>query len=191
VTGLSHAMISWTIAQGAGTELRDRRLVTWLGIVPDADAIVYVVGAIPNLSLDEGFMLYASMHHHHTHGAAMLLAGSAVAAVLGRNRAGTVLLAGVAIVVHLLCDVIGSGSGFPIYPFWPFDEWLAGISIAWTVPWSVPVREWPNLVAGFVLLVGAFAYGYRIGRTPLEAISLRMDRELMRHLRARLGWSRT
>lgn len=182
MTGLSHAMISWTIAQGGGDKLRDRRIITWMGILPDADAIAYVIGAIPNLDIDEGYVFFVSVHHRYTHGLVMLLAAALFAAVFARRKLRTALLTGIVVIGHLLCDLVASGPEFPIYPFWPFDKWICQTSIPWTVSWSIPVQEWPNLLAGFVLLVAAFGMGRRIGRTPLEAISLKMDEELLRQL---------
>jgi len=177
MTGLSHGIISWFIGQGAGEDLRDRRLVAWLGVAPDFDSITYAWGAIRSWSIEEGYNLYVATHHKYTHGIVMILAAIGICAAFGRRRLRTSLLAAFAVIVHLAGDIIGSGPEFPIYPLWPARNWC------WTVSWSVPVQEWPNLLLGFLLLVGAFLYARYAGRSPLEMFSRRMDEELMRHIR--------
>lgn len=176
MTGLSHGVISWFLGQGGGGSLRDRRIIAWMGVMPDIDALAYPVGMIPSLDPDDGYQLFFETHHHYTHGLGMVVLAMLVGAVFGVSRLRAAVLAGVAVIVHVLCDVVGSGPEFPVYPFWPLS------SASWTVEWSVPVQEWPNLLAGFLLLLAALVYTRFTGRTILEMISLRMDRELARHL---------
>lgn len=176
MTGLSHAVIGWFIGQGGGSALRDRRIIAWMGVLPDVDVIAYPIGMIPSLNPDDGYQLFVETHHHYTHGIGMIALAAVCGLAFGRRRLRTAVLAGVAACVHVVCDVIGSGPEFPVYPWWPFSD------VDWTVAWSIPVNEWPNLFAGFVLLAVAGLYSRSRGRTILEMISVEMDRELVRHI---------
>jgi hypothetical protein len=109
-----HLAISWLVGHNS-PERRDRRLVTWAGVVPDLDAVslVFGVGA------------YSTYHHVVSHGLVAAVVVACVWSAVARDRAKTVLLSLVAFHLHLLCDLIGSGAQgepWPIAYFWPFSN---------------------------------------------------------------------
>ena len=109
-----HAELSWLAAQGL-RERRDRILVTCAGLAPDLDG----------LSLLAGEECYARYHHVLFHGYVGALVTPAVCAALARRRGAVALLSVAAFHLHLLCDLAGSGPGWPIHYWWPqsLAEW--------------------------------------------------------------------
>jgi inner membrane protein len=75
--------------------------------------------------------------------------------------------------VHLLMDFYGSGPGWGIPYFWPFSprEWRS--ENAW------PFYSWQNITAFAALLLWTIWIARRLGRTPLEAVMPRLDRQLV------------
>ena len=86
-----HLALSWLVAHHL-PELRDRRLVTWAGVVPDVDA----------LSLLGGVGAYVEYHHVLTHGVLAATTVTAACAFFARNRLRVALLSLVAFHLHLL-----------------------------------------------------------------------------------------
>lgn len=94
-----HLAISWLVGHRL-PERRDRRLVTWAGVLPDLDAVSLLFGA----------GAYSTYHHVITHGIVAAVVIAAVWYALARERMETVLLSLVAFHLHLLCDLVGSGA---------------------------------------------------------------------------------
>jgi hypothetical protein len=74
--------------------------------------------------------------------------------------------------LHLLMDYYGSGPGWGIPYFWPLSprEWRS--ENAW------PFYSWQNITAFAALLLWTLWIARRFGRTPLEAIMPKLDRQL-------------
>ena len=109
-----HLALSWLVAQGL-SDRRDRRLVTWAGVVPDIDALAALggVGA------------YVEYHHVLTHGALAAGIVATTCAIFGRDRLRVAMLALVTFHLHLLCDLVGSGAQgqpWPIVYWWPWSR---------------------------------------------------------------------
>ncbi len=203
-----HLMLSWFVAEGASVgSLRNRRIVTWAGILPDADVVPYALAASKYWLVDgEGFSVawhhafdevHIHVHHHYTHGIGFVLLAGLLAALLaghrirsatepgplpGRNaprlsRLPVAALAMGTVGLHCLCDVIASGPRWPIYPLWPLSD------VKWGVSWSWTLADWPNLLILALLLVATRQYAKAKGRSPLEAFSTRLDRGLVRVIR--------
>src|SRR5688572_3911545 len=99
-----HAELSWLAAQGL-RERRDRILVVCAGLAPDLDGLTLLAGE----------EWYGRYHHVLFHGYVGALITTAVCAALARQRAWVAGLSLAAFHLHLLCDLAGSGPGWPIH----------------------------------------------------------------------------
>lgn len=163
-----HAEIGWLVAQPL-RERRDRVIVTVAGVAPDLDG----------LTLLGGTDLYGEYHHLLTHGYPAAIATAVVAFVLGRQRALTAALALVSFHLHLLCDLAGSGPGWPIYYFWPTSraEWF------WDGQWDL--ASWQNTTIGLAVTLTCLSAALWRSRTPVELFSLSADAQVTATLRSR------
>jgi hypothetical protein len=163
-----HGELAWLAAQGL-RERRDRLLVTCAGLAPDLDG----------LTLLGGEELYGRYHHVLFHGYVGALATALVCTVLARERARVALLSLFAFHLHLLCDLAGSGPGWPIYYFWPqsMREWF------WDGQWDL--ASWQNSLIGLLATLACLACSLRWRRTVVELFSDRWDAQVTRTLRQR------
>ncbi len=165
-----HGELSWLLACPLSSR-RDRGLVTLVGLLPDVDG----------LTLLGGVDAYGTYHHVLTHG--LLAAGVAVAgaALLAEDRLRVALGAAMAFHLHLVCDLAGSGPGWPILYFWPAShhEWM------WSWQWDL--GSWQNVLIGLATTVACLWVGLRAGRTPLELLSRRADGLVVAALVRRFG----
>ena len=163
-----HAEIAWLTSLGLRSR-RDRILVTVAGVAPDLDG----------LALLGGEQAYGTYHHLLTHGFVAALATTAICAGLADQRRHTALLALLAFHLHLLCDLAGSGPGWPLYYFWPVnrDEWM------WSGQWDL--ASWQNSVIGMTATFLCLAAALKFRRTFVEVFSLKWDGEVTRALRQR------
>jgi hypothetical protein len=76
--------------------------------------------------------------------------------------------------IHLLCDIVGSGYDWPIYPWWPFS------SAPFSVSWSYEVSSLPNILAGFIFTFLAYFVMKKTERSPFEMLSTKMDEVFVR-----------
>lgn len=163
-----HAEASWLLAQHLASR-RDRLIVTCAGLAPDIDGV----------SLLGGGELYARYHHLLTHGFVAASVVGIVSVASARERVTTVALAVAAFHLHLLCDLAGSGPGWPIYYFWPFSrrQWF------WDGQWDL--ASWQNSLIGLVVTLAALSMALVVSRTPVELLSVRWDAVVTQTLRAR------
>jgi hypothetical protein len=163
-----HAELSWLMAQRLEVR-RDRVLVACAGLAPDLDG----------LSILGGGELYARYHHLLFHGYVGALVTAAVCAALARRKRAVAALALGAFHLHLLCDLAGSGPGWPLWYFWPTSlrEWY------WDGQWDL--ASWQNSVIGLGATLVCLACALRYRRTAVELLSARWDTEVVRTLRAR------
>lgn len=184
---LPHLAISWFIAEGAGLNApRHRRAVTLAGLAPDIDSLAYV-GAyfVFGFDLERAHdQVWTAIHHRYTHGIGFSLVTGIVVYLWSRRspdgspkQALTVAgLALVASLVHVFCDVVGAGSAWPVYAWWPLGD------VAWTVDWSWPVSDWRNTTFSLLCLAGLMLYARFAGYSALETASPRLDRLMVRIL---------
>jgi inner membrane protein len=165
---LVHAELSWLLGQSL-RERRDRILVTCAGLAPDLDGLGLLGGA----------ELYERYHHVLFHGYLGALVTVLVCTALARARTRVALLSLLAFHVHLLCDLAGSGPGWPILYLWPTShaEWF------WEGQWNL--ASWQNAVIALGVTLAALACALRWRRTPVELVSVRWDAEVVRTLRRR------
>ena len=163
-----HAELSWLAAQGL-PDRRDRVLVTLAGLAPDVDGLTLLAGED----------LYGKYHHVLTHGYLAALVTAGICTAFARQRARVALLCLAAFHLHLLCDLAGSGPGWPIHYFWPHSmkEWF------WQGQWNLV--SWQNTLIGLLATLVCLACALRWRRTVVELLSLRWDAEVTRTLRRR------
>jgi len=163
-----HAELSWLLTLRL-RERRDRVLVTLAGLAPDVDGLTLLAGE----------ELYARYHHVLTHGYLAALVTMAICTALARQRLWVAGLSLAAFHLHLLCDLAGSGPGWPIHYYFPHSmkEWF------WEGQWNL--ASWQNTLVGLVATLACLACALRWRRTAVELLSPRWDAEVTRTLRRR------
>ncbi len=163
-----HAELSWLMAQRLEAR-RDRALVVLAGLAPDLDGLTLLAG-------EEA---YGRWHHVLTHGFVAAIAVTLGCAALARERLHVAALALLAFHLHLLCDLAGSGPGWPILYLWPISpaEW------AWSGQWEL--ASWQNTLIGLAATIAGLACALRWSRTPVELLSVRADAKVVASIVAR------
>lgn len=165
-----HGELGWLLAQKLGSR-RDRALVTAAGLLPDLDGLTLALGEDA----------YARWHHLLTHGAIAAVAISGILAALANERGKVLLLALAAFHLHLVCDILGSGVGWPIFYLEPF----ASNAIGWSGGWEL--ASWQNSTIGMAATLLCLACALRYGRTIVELFSLKADAAVVKTIRARFA----
>jgi len=171
----THAMIGWLT--GCSLEhRRDRVLVTAASLVPDIDGLVILGGEA----------LYGRWHHTFGHNLFAGLAFAAGAAAIARHRAKTAALVLVSFHGHLLCDLLGSGSGWGIPWLWPWSphDWVFEPPLQWELV------SWQNILTTVLCIAAIAVVGARTGRTIVEVVSVRADAAVVEVMQRRLAWAR-
>ena len=165
---LVHGELSWLVGHRLEAR-RDRLLVTLAGVLPDLDGLTLLAGEDA----------YGRWHHLITHGfvAALLICGALT--VFARRRVAVFGLTLVAFHLHLLCDLAGSGVGWPLFYGWPFSTRALG----WAGGWEL--ASWQNSVIGFIATLAVLACAVTSGRTIVELFSARAEREVVQAIRRR------
>jgi inner membrane protein len=165
-----HAELAWLAAARVAAR-RDRLLVVLAGVAPDLDG----------LALLGGEEAYGRYHHvlFHNFGGALLT--TVLCALCARSKAWTALLALLAFHLHIVCDLAGSGPGWPVWYFWP----LARTPWSWAGQWDL--ASWQNGLVALAATLGCLACAMPLGRTPVELFSQRIDARVVATLRARFA----
>jgi hypothetical protein len=166
-----HLAISWLIGHRL-PERRDRRLVTWAGVLPDLDA----------LSLLGGARAFSEYHHLVTHGVVAAVVVTAACTALARERKKVLLLSFLAFHVHLICDLLGSGRDWPIVYFYPFSRH------EFYTPYGWPLASPQNAFVWLAAVALTVWVGITRGRTFAEAfLPARADAAVVKALRSFFG----
>ena len=168
-------MVGW-LTGCALEHRRDRILVTAASLMPDIDGLVILGGEA----------MYGQWHHTFGHNLFAGLACAAAAAVIARHRVRTAALVLVSFHTHLLCDLLGSGSGWGIPWLWPWSprEWV------FEPPFQWELVSWQNICTTVACMMAIALMGARHGRTIVEVVSLRADAAVVEVMQRRLGWAR-
>ena len=83
---ITHLLASWVVAAKTTDNVRDRRLVTLAGILPDADGLGVFVDMITRSGGHPGTQLYWQYHHYLLHGLAAGLLISTGLCLFARKR---------------------------------------------------------------------------------------------------------
>lgn len=157
----THILSGWCIGNFLPLTPRERLLCMVAASIQDIDGLGILYSE----------ELYWDLHHKLGH---CLLFGGITAAVCGliarRWRMAAVAL--VLFHVHLVLDYYGSGPGWGLYYYWPFNEHEWVNRDAW------PFFSWQNISA-FVLLLGwTVLIAWQYQRTLLELLVPSLDRKL-------------
>jgi hypothetical protein len=170
VNPIVHGEFGWLVAIPL-RERRDRILVTVAGVAPDLDGLTILA------SQDA----YARWHHLLTHGAIAAAVTAVLVGAAAKQRMLAALLALAAFHLHLICDLAGSGPGWPIYYLGPFVE----TGVSWSGSWELV--SWQNTVIGLAATLACLACALPYGRTLVEVFSTRADQAVVKALRARFS----
>jgi hypothetical protein len=174
---LTHLVGSWLIASAATNNPRDRKLVTWAGVLPDADGL----GVIPDVvgSSISGkectFYYYQTYHHLLMHGWPAAMVVSILFALYAQQRPRVLLLCLLTFHLHLLCDLIGSRGPTP-GDLWPicYSEPLFRHPIwFWKYQWKLD--GWQNQTIFVAIFSASLWLAVKRGYSFVEVINSRLD----------------
>jgi len=175
---LTHFVGSWLVAVATTNNPRDRKLVTWAGVLPDADGL----GVIPDVvgSWISGkectFYYYQTYHHLLMHGWQAAIVVSILFALYAQQRQRVLLLCLLTFHLHLLCDLIGS-RGPTIGDLWPicYSEPLFRHPIwFWKHQWKLD--GWQNQSVFIALFLSSLWVATKKGFSFVEVVSSRADK---------------
>jgi len=185
MTPITHGLASWVVADTGRTGDRDRAIVTWSGLLPDADGLGVVLDAMNRLLGRPETWYYGLYHHSLLHGLFGSLLIPAGLCVFAANRLRAFLLGCLAIHLHLVCDLVGS-RGPALEDVWPI-AYLAPFSSRSTISWAGqwPLNGWPNIAFTIALMGYVFARAVRSGYSFVGVFSARADRAFVETVRHR------
>ena len=182
---ITHLLASWSLAEASALDDRDRGLITWCGVLPDADGLGIAADLLNRLLGRPGTVWYMVFHHQFLHGliGAVLLA--VLAAGFARRRLRVLLWGLVIVHIHLVCDLLGSRGPEPA-DIWPI-HYLAPVSAKLTLYWHYqwPLDGWPNVLTTVLLIAFAVQRTISAGRSPVSLFSQRAHNALAGTLRNR------
>ncbi len=168
----THIMSGWCLANCFTLTARERFLAMLAATLPDFDGGTWLLGRDA----------YWATHHVYGHNLLFALLLSAVLTVFSTAKFKCFLLFLALVHLHFALDLLGSGEGWGI-PFWlPFD----GREYEWSFGWEFD--NWRNKAAALLLLGWCCRIAVRPGRTPFEWPMPNLDRQLVEL--ARRLWKR-
>jgi hypothetical protein len=173
----THLIGSWLVASATTTNPRDRKLVTLVGVLPDADGLGVIPDVIGSWSSGKEctFHYYQQYHHLLLHGWPGAIVISVLLTFFARQRWRVLLLCLLVFHLHLLCDLVGSRGPSP-GDWWPicYSEPLFRHPIwFWKHQWQLD--GWQNKIIFIVLFGIALWLAARRGYSFVEVISRRLD----------------
>lgn len=182
---ITHFLASWSLAEIAGLDERDKVIVTWLGTAPDLDGFGAITDTVVRALGDGDPALYERFHHSLLHGGFGSLLLPAIGLAFARRRGRTFLFGVAAIHLHLLCDLVGSRGVtadqiWPIHYLGPFSE-----SLTWSWAGQWPLNGWPNILFSVGLMGFAMARAATVGHSPVRLLNRRADAAFVSVVKAR------
>jgi inner membrane protein len=176
VNPLTHLLASWIIAAKTTDNLRDRRLVSLAGVVPDLDGLGIVVDYAKGAYKSGNFYYYPQYHHMLSHGLPAAVVCSIVMTALANRRWRVLWLSFLTFHLHLLCDLVGSrGPGkediWPIFYLEPLRQ-----HPMWFFRHQWPLDGWQNWVITMTLFAWALCLAVKMGDSFVGVINHRFDR---------------
>lgn len=166
----THILSGWCVGNYLPLTARQRAMGMVAASVADLDG----------LSILGGQNAYWDYHHRLCHNLTFGLLACGILTLWSGRRPLTFLVYLALFHLHLVMDYFGSGPGWGIYYFWPFSSWAAdNRHVAWEF------YSWQNITIAAVLVVWTIVIAVRRGRTPLEALMARLDRQLVDWFRKR------
>ena len=170
---IAHAELGWLLAVPVARNRRERVWGALAGVLPDLDGLT--LAAYP---WDKGDA-FARWHHLLTHGVLAAVVVAALGFALCRGaRVRVALVALASFHLHLLCDLMGSGQGWPIAYLWPLSSTMTE-----QFRWGWELASWQNgciaVAASFAILAVGAVRGFSI----VELFSTRADAVFVQVLR--------
>lgn len=186
---LTHLVGSWLVAMATTNNLRDRKLVTWAGVLPDADGLGAVADVVSSwISGKEcTFHYYQQYHHILLHGWPGAVAVSLLLTIFARQHWRVLLLCLLTYHLHLLCDLIGS-RGPTVGDLWPicYSEPIFRHPIwFWKHQWKLD--GWQNQTIFVAIFTVSLWVAIKKGYSFVEVVSARLDSVFVQVLRK---WAR-
>jgi inner membrane protein len=153
-------MIGWLISQPL-EKRRDRLLVTAASLLPDFDG----AGAV--ISID----YYSRFHHVFGHNVFFGLILLLITLKCGVDKLKVSILVFISFNSHILGDLLGSGAGWGIPYFWPFNKTMFEFSH----PFQWELDSWQNLIVTIICIVLIIIFGLLKKRTIVEIFSVNTD----------------
>jgi inner membrane protein len=168
---VTHFEISWIIAHIPKRLGRtERGLLLLTGTIPDLDGIGILFHGD----------LYVEYHHLLLHN---LLFGIIISFLFSLLKAKNKVLVGtlclIVFHVHMVCDLLGSGPGWPIAYLWPLSSHLYYFEYQWNL------ASWQNFAITVTSTFLLFYVAVKFGRTPIEFVSKRIDEKVVSAVRYR------
>ncbi|HSI34063.1 MAG TPA: hypothetical protein VK986_10790 [Tepidisphaeraceae bacterium] len=164
----THLMSGWCVANLLPLGPRERLLCMIAATIPDLDGL-------PKIVSEDWYQRYHHILGHNLTGGVII--SIVLAAFAKRHRVLTGITCLALFHLHLVMDYYGSGPGWPIAYFWPWDCGLPGS--LWFCQHAWEFYSWQNMSAAAVMLAWTLGIAWRARRTPLEALMPRLDRQLV------------
>ena len=182
---LTHFLASWTLAEIAELDERDKAIVTWIGTAPDLDGFGAITDTIVRTVGYGEPDLYERFHHGLLHGGFGSLLLPVIGLAFARRRARTFGLGVAAVHVHLACDFVGSRGVtadqiWPIHYLGPFSD---ALTWAWAGQW--PLNGWPNILFSVGLMGFVMVRAATVGHSPVRLVNRRADAAFVNAVQAR------
>lgn len=167
----THILSGWCAANLLRLTGRQRLFCMLAAVLADLDGLSHLYGE----------MAFAEYHHKLGHNVLFgaVLAG-ALTAFSNSHRVKSFFVYLSLFHLHLVMDYFGSGRAWTIYYLWPFSNLELRFRYAWAF------YSWQNITAAFTLYAWTIWIAVRCGRTPLEVLMPRLDRQLVDWLRNHL-----
>jgi len=181
---ITHFFMGWAVANSVPSlSKRERALITWAGVVPDADGLGIIAEKLTEHSAHP--LNWWSEYHHvlgHNIGFAMVV--TVAAAIFAKRKLTTALLVCISFHLHLIADLVGArgpdGDQWPIPYLLPFsNQW----QLTWSGQWAL--NAWPNFIITGTLIVATLLLARQRGFSLLEMFSLKLDAIVIATLRNR------
>ena len=181
---LAHFIGSWLVAVATTDNPRDRKLVTFAGVLPDADGfgvVVDVVGSVIS-GKENTFHYYQQYHHILLHGWPGALVVSLLLMCFAQKKPRVLFWCLVTFHLHLLCDLVGL-RGPTVGDLWPicYSEPLFRNPIwFWKNQWKLD--GWQNQLIFVAIFAAALWLATKKGFSFVEIFSRRLDQVFVQTL---------
>ncbi len=155
----AHAGAGWLLAELSRGDRRLRAWIMWAALLPDLDGLAWF----------GGFPCYLAYHHRLTHTLCFSLLVTVLAVIsCSSHRLKALVFTQLAFYTHYFGDYLFTR--YPLYWLWPISNreffWDKALSL------GHPVNQYLLWASAAIMLILSIYYK----RTPLEAISVRLDR---------------
>ncbi len=175
---LTHLLASWIIAAKTTDNLRDRRLVSLAGVIPDLDGLGLFVDWYKDATTSGKYEYYYYPKYHHFvgHGLPAALLCAVIMAAIAHKRWRVFGLALVAFHLHVLCDFLGSRGpdAIDLWPIMYLGPLRQNPIWFWRHQW--PLDGWQNFLITIVLFVWSLAIAIRLGDSFIGVVNHKRDR---------------